>query len=118
MNLPYHLHRSVTEILVATTVVLALLPPRAGLAAEPIKASSPGGTVDLTLPIHQKPKLHSELSDPVLGDQAQIVEWSWSPQYAKRFGLPVQADGLVGEVATRRVGLNRILQGRLCRETI
>ena len=94
MNLPYHLPRSVTGILVAITVVLALLPPRAGLAAEPIKASSQGGALDLTLPIHQKPKLHSELSDPVLGDQAQIVEWSWSPQYAKRFGLPVQADGL------------------------
>lgn len=39
-------------------------------------------------------KLHPELSDPVLGDRAALVEWAWSPQYAKRFGLPVQADGL------------------------
>ncbi len=42
----------------------------------------------------EKKKLHSEFSDPVLGDRAAIVEWAWSPQYAKRFGLPVQNDGL------------------------
>jgi hypothetical protein len=48
----------------------------------------------MALPIHQRQKLHPELSDPVLGDQAAIVEWAWSPQYAKRFNLAVQADGL------------------------
>lgn len=42
----------------------------------------------------EKKKLHPELSDPVLGDRAAVVEWAWSPQYAKRFGLPVQNDGL------------------------
>lgn len=35
-----------------------------------------------------------EARDPVLGDRAAVVEWAWSPQYAKRFGVPVQADGL------------------------
>ncbi|SMB25557.1 protein of unknown function [Sterolibacterium denitrificans] len=35
-----------------------------------------------------------EAHDPVLGDRATVVEWAWSPQYAKRFGVPVQADGL------------------------
>ncbi len=42
----------------------------------------------------EKRKLHPELSDPVLGDRAAVVEWAWSPQYAKRFGLPVQDNGL------------------------
>jgi hypothetical protein len=41
-----------------------------------------------------KRKLHPELFDPVLGDRAAVIEWAWSPQYAKRFGLPVQKDGL------------------------
>lgn len=35
-----------------------------------------------------------EASDPVLGHRAAVVEWAWSPQYAERFGLPVQEDGL------------------------
>lgn len=35
-----------------------------------------------------------EAHDPVLGDRAAVVEWAWSPQYAQRFGVPVQADGL------------------------
>ncbi|MGL1833014.1 hypothetical protein ACKVEX_05335 [Rhodocyclaceae bacterium SMB388] len=35
-----------------------------------------------------------EASDPVLGHRAAVVEWAWSPQYAERFGLPVQDDGL------------------------
>lgn len=39
-------------------------------------------------------KLHPELGDPVLGDRASLVEWAWSPQYAKRFGVPMQEDGL------------------------
>lgn len=42
----------------------------------------------------EKKKLHPELSDPVLGDRAAVVEWAWSPKYAKRFELPVQSDGL------------------------
>jgi len=64
------------------------------VATEPAKNTQPSSVIDMTLPIHQQKKLHPELSDPVLGDQAQIVEWAWSPQYAKRFGLPVQPDGL------------------------
>jgi len=59
------------------------------IAAEPLSSA-----IDLNLPIHQKKKLHPEISDPVLGDQAQIVEWAWSPQYAERFGLQQQQDGL------------------------
>lgn len=39
-------------------------------------------------------RLHPEISDPVLGDRAAIVEWAWSPQYAKFAGLPEQTDGL------------------------
>lgn len=35
-----------------------------------------------------------EAHDPVLGKHAAIVEWAWSPKYAKRFNLPVQPDGL------------------------
>lgn len=64
------------------------------LAAEHAKNTLPSSAIDMTLPIHQQKKLHPEFSDPVLGDQAQIVEWAWSPQYAKRFGLPIQSDGL------------------------
>jgi len=73
--------------------LLALLPSMA-VATEPAKNTQPLSSIDMTLPIHQQKKLHPELSDPVLGDQAQIVEWAWSPQYAKRFNLPVQPDGL------------------------
>ncbi len=50
--------------------------------------------IDRSLPVHQSKKIHPELGDPVLGDNTQIVEWAWSPQYAKRFGLEVQPDGL------------------------
>lgn len=57
----------------------------------------------------ERKKLFPEIADPVLGDQAAIAEWAWSPQYAKRFGLPVQEDGLqdgpvwiVGVRVTRR----------------
>ena len=42
----------------------------------------------------RRPILLPEASDPVLGDRAAIAEWAWSPAYAKRFGLPVQKDGL------------------------
>lgn len=74
--------------------LLVSLLPFSGIAAEPVKGVQIPSAIVLTLPIHQKPKLHPELSDPVLGDQAQIVEWAWSPQYAKRFNQPVQTDGL------------------------
>ncbi len=50
--------------------------------------------INQALPIHQKAKTHVELADPVLGDQLEIVEWAWSPQYAKRFSLSPQANGL------------------------
>lgn len=73
---------------------LAVLLPSIAVATETVKSAQPSSAIDLTLPIHQQKKLHPEFSDPVLGDQAQIVEWAWSPQYAKRFGLPVQPDGL------------------------
>ena len=75
-------------------LMLASLLPLSGIAAEPVKGVQIPSAIDLTLPIHQKQKLHPELSDPVLGDQAQIVEWAWSPQYAKRFNQLVQPDGL------------------------
>lgn len=75
-------------------LMLVSLLPFSGIAAEPIKGIQIPSAIDLTLPIHQKQKLHPELSDPVLGDQAQIIEWAWSPQYAKRFNQPVQTDGL------------------------
>lgn len=71
----------------------ALLPSMA-VATEISKSAQPSSAIDTTLPIHKQKKLHPEFSDPVLGDQAQIVEWAWSPQYAKRFNLPVQLDGL------------------------
>lgn len=35
-----------------------------------------------------------EAHDPVLGSEAAVVEWAWSPQYAKRYDLPAQVDGL------------------------
>lgn len=63
-------------------------------ATEPAKQTPAVSAINMALPIHQQKKLHPELSDPVLGDQAAIVEWAWSPQYAKRFNLPVQLDGL------------------------
>lgn len=70
-----------------------LLLPLGALAAEPAKGV-PFPAIDPILPIHQQKKLHPEISDPVLGDQSQIVEWAWSPQYAERFGLQPQQDGL------------------------
>ncbi|MFA6971698.1 MAG: hypothetical protein WC208_09895 [Gallionella sp.] len=73
--------------------LLVLLPSMA-VATEYAQNTQYSSVIDMTLPIHRQKKLHPELSDPVLGDQAQIVEWAWSPQYAKRFGLPVQPDGL------------------------
>lgn len=73
--------------------LLVLLPTMA-VAVELAKNAQTSSAIDMTLPIHQQKKLHPELSDPVLGDQAQIVEWAWSPQYAKRFKQPVQQDGL------------------------
>lgn len=54
----------------------------------------PSTGINQALPIHQKVKTHPELIDPVLGDQLEIVEWAWSLQYAKRFSLPPQVDGL------------------------
>lgn len=54
----------------------------------------PSTGINQALPIHQKAKTHPELIDPVLGDQLEIVEWAWSPQYAKRFSLQPQVDGL------------------------
>ncbi len=69
--------------------ILAMMFSLNAIAAEPLSSA-----IDLNLPIHQEKKLHPEISDPVLGDQAQIVEWAWSPQYAERFGLQPQADGL------------------------
>lgn len=84
-----------------------------GHAAEPVGPASGRSLVDATLPIHQSRKLHPELSDPVLGDQAQIAEWAWSSQYAKRAGLPVQTDGLADGVLWL-VGIKvlRIQEGR------
>lgn len=57
--------------------------------AEPLL---PGVNPDL--PVHQQKQRHPEIADPVLGDRAAIVEWAWSPQYAKRFGVSPQTDGL------------------------
>ena len=76
--------------------LLLLLPllPLTSSAAEPAKAAAPVAAINLSLPVHQKKKLHPEISDPVTGDQAHIMEWAWSPQYAKRFNLPEQPDGL------------------------
>ncbi|MDP1902718.1 MAG: hypothetical protein Q8M09_00465 [Pseudomonadota bacterium] len=58
-------------------------------SAEPLP---PGVNPDL--PVHQQKPRHPEIADPVLGDRAAVVEWAWSPQYARRFGVPVQPDGL------------------------
>lgn len=68
--------------------------PSNGSGAESGKSAQPSSAIDFSLPIHQRPKLNPEFADPVLGDQAQIAEWAWSPQYAERFGLKVQPDGL------------------------
>lgn len=86
--------RPTTRLMTWLALTHALVLPLTGLADKPAKGVLPSSAIDLTLPIHQQKKLHPELSDPVLGDQAQIVEWAWTPQYAKRFGLPVQSDGL------------------------
>lgn len=79
--------------LIRKWLMWALLSPFVALAEGPAGGVQPSA-IDLSLPIHQQKKLHPELFDPVLGDQAQIIEWAWSPQYAKRFGLQPQADGL------------------------
>lgn len=42
----------------------------------------------------EKKKQHPIPTDPVLGDRLAVTEWAWSPQYAARFGLPEQKDGL------------------------
>lgn len=86
-------HKELTMRFLFMACLLALLPSMA-VATEYAQNMQSSSVIDMTLPIHQQKKLHPELSDPVLGDQAQIVEWAWSPQYAKRFGLPVQPDGL------------------------
>lgn len=70
-------------------LAITALTPAAPSQAEPLP---PGVNPDL--PVHQQPKRHPELADPVLGDRAAVVEWAWSPQYARCFGVPVQADGL------------------------
>lgn len=75
-------------------LLLGVLLPLGAFAAEAEQVDPLFRAIDFTLPIHQQKKLHPELFDPVLGDQAQIVEWAWSPQYAERFGLQPQADGL------------------------
>ena len=74
--------------------ILAALLPTLTIATEPKPPLPAASTINTALPVHQQKKLHPELSDPVLGDQAEIVEWAWSPQYARRFGLQPQADGL------------------------
>ncbi len=81
---------------IAACLVALFLMNNALYAAIPAitQAEPAPNAINLNLPIHQQKKLHPELSDPVLGDQAQIVEWAWSPQYAKRFGVDVQQDGL------------------------
>lgn len=86
-------HKERTMRFLFIPCLLALLPSVA-VATEPEKQTPAVSAINMELPIHQQKKLHPELSDPVLGDQAQIVEWAWSPQYAKRFNLPVQPDGL------------------------
>ena len=44
--------------------------------------------------VNANEKVFPEAHDPVLGDRAAIIEWAWSPAYAKRFGLTAQSDGL------------------------
>ncbi len=68
---------------------LTTLAPVAPSRAEPLL---PGVNPDL--PVQRQKKRHPEISDPVLGERAAVVEWAWSPQYARRFGLPAQPDGL------------------------
>jgi hypothetical protein len=82
------------KLWLALMLALTFIDAPSGRAAEPSRGVMQAEVVNLALPIHQKPKLHPELSDPVLGDQVQIVEWAWSPQYAKRYNLPVQPNGL------------------------
>lgn len=80
--------------------------------------SDVSSAIDLTLPVHQRKKLHPELSDPVLGDQAQIVEWAWSPQYAERFGLKPQKDGLpIGGLWLVGIKIQRVQSQELQRYT-
>lgn len=74
---------------IGLTFALALSGHACFAEAEPLP---PGVNPDL--PIHQQKPRHPEIADPVLGDRAAVVEWAWSPQYARRFGVPVQADGL------------------------
>ena len=50
-------------------LMLASLLPLSGIAAEPVKGVQIPSAIDLTLSIHQQPKLHPELFDPVLGDR-------------------------------------------------
>lgn len=70
------------KALIMITYLLALLPSMA-IATEPPGQQTPVvSVINMELPVHQQKKLHPELSDPVLGDQAQIAEWAWSPQYA------------------------------------
>jgi len=61
--------------------------------------------VNPELPVHRRARLHPELFDPVLGDQAAIVEWAWSPAYAKRFhvkeGEAELEDGLLWLVGVK-----------------
>ena len=44
--------------------------------------------------VNANEKVFPEAHDPVLDDRAAIIEWAWSPAYAKRFGLMSQSDGL------------------------
>ncbi len=80
-----HSVRPVVGLLIA----LALAGQARFAAAEPLL---PGVNPDL--PVQRQKKRHPEISDPVLGERAAVVEWAWSPQYARRFGLPAQPDGL------------------------
>ncbi len=73
---------------------LLFLMPQLAVAAEPEEQPPTASSTNTTMPDHEYKKLHPEFSDPVLGDRAAVIEWSWSPQYAKRFNLPVQSDGL------------------------
>lgn len=72
------------------TLALAVLLPSTWSPA--IAKDAPGAPPQAAAA--QLRKLHPEISDPVLGDRAALVEWAWSPQYAKRFGVAVQEDGL------------------------
>jgi len=61
--------------------------------------------VNPDLPVHRRARLHPELFDPVLGDQASIVEWAWSPQYARMARLPVEQSELPDGSALWLVGV-------------